>query len=154
MLYQKIKVLLDNWKINYEEYDHDPIISYEDAEKWKRILWWEWVESKNVFLTDKKWEYCVFVTVQWQNVNFKKLKSLTGKKWSIASHDEVRDVIYCVPGCVVPFGFDDEILTIVDSGIFGYDQYLFSPGVVNKTIQLDPKELERVFLDLGNKIVL
>ncbi len=148
-LYTTIKSLLKQHNISHKEYDHEPILSYEDAEQQKGIHQREWVESKNVFLKSKKWEYLIFVTVQWEKVDFKFLKELTWEKYKLASDDDVKDVIMCVPGCVAPFGFGEDVLTVVDKKVYGYESYLFSPGVTTKTIQLDPSQLEVIFEGLG-----
>lgn len=153
-LYNTIISGLKSNNIQYIEYDHDPILSYEDAEREKQKFNWEWVESKNVFMTNKKWKYFVFVTVQWEKVDFNKMKKITWEKLSIASWDEVKDIIHCVPWCVAPFWFSDDIMTIIDNKIFTFDNYLFSPWVTTITIQLNPKDLKVVFEGLKNKIFI
>ncbi len=149
-LYPRIIQLLQDHAVPYSEFDHDPIVSYEDAEREKARLGWTGIESKNVFLKGANGKYCVFVTVQGQRVDFKKLKELLGTKLEMASEDEVRDVISCVPGCVAPFGFSDDITILLDMGIFQHGDYLFSPGVTTKTIQANLADLKRVFESLPN----
>lgn len=48
-IYENIINLLRQHQIAYKEYDHEPILSYEDAEKEKNKFHWEGVESKNIF---------------------------------------------------------------------------------------------------------
>ena len=50
-MYPNIIELLQKHQIPYDEYDHDPIVSYEDAEREKERFSWVGIESKNVFLS-------------------------------------------------------------------------------------------------------
>lgn len=153
-LYKKIIETLKSKNIHYKEYDHDPILTYEDAQKQQNNHNWQWVESKNVFMNDKKWNYYIFITIQWEKVDFKKMKEITWEKLSIASNEDVKNVIQCVPWCVSPFWFEPWIMTIVDEIVFDSDYYLFSPWVTTKTIQLNPKDLKVIFEELDNFIFI
>jgi len=153
-LYNKIIEILKNENIEYKEFSHEPILSYEDAEKEKNNHNWEWVESKNVFMNDKKWNYYIFITIQWEKVDFKKMKEITWEKLRIASNEDVENVINCVPWCVAPFWFDSSIKTIVSSDVFNNNSYLFSPWITTKTIQLNPKDLKNIFENLENVIFI
>jgi len=52
-LYPTIMSLLQKYAILYEEFDHDPILTYEDAAREQAKRERTGRESKNVFLTDK-----------------------------------------------------------------------------------------------------
>jgi len=147
-----IKELLGLYSIDYKEFEHNPIVNYEDAKREKSIHNWKWVESKNVFMTNKKWKYFLFVTTMWQKVDFKEMKKLLGEKLSIASSKEVEDTACCIPWCVSPFGLKSEIFTIIDEKIFDSESYLFSPWITTKTVQLKSKDLLPIFESLENKI--
>jgi len=82
------------------------------------------------------------------------LKSILGTKVSVASEEDVRNVVLCVPGCVAPFGFSEDITIIIDSLIYEFSDYLFSPGVTTKTIQTNVQDLKNLFTDLPNKVIL
>ncbi len=151
-IYQNIVDLLQKHQISYREFDHEPILNYEDAEREKKRFAWTGVESKNVFLSGSDGKYYLYVTVQGQKVDFKKLKDWLGVKLSIASADEVINVIHCVPGCVAPFGFDQSIIVLIDPLIFQHDDYLFSPGVTTKTIQANVQDLKKIWVDLPNEV--
>ena len=152
-LYSNIIALLNEHNISYREFDHDPILSYEDAEREKQRLGWNGVESKNVFLKGANGQYYLYVTTQGKRVDFSQLKELTGTKTSIASEDDVRNVIMCVPGCVAPFGFCKEITIIIDPRIYEHTDYLFSPGVTTKTIQTNIQDVKSIFSCLPNKVI-
>ncbi len=150
-LYENIIGLLKQHFVPYTEFDHDPILNYEDAEKQKQAFQWTGIESKNVFMKGSDGKYYVFVTFQGQRVDFKKLKELLGVKLSIASEEDVRTVIHCVPGCVAPFGFSDQITILLDPALFTHTDYLFSPGVTTKTIQTNAQELKKIFDSIPNR---
>jgi Ala-tRNA(Pro) deacylase len=52
-LYNKIISLLEEYTIEYTEYNHAPILNYEDAEREKANHHWQGIESKNVFMNDE-----------------------------------------------------------------------------------------------------
>lgn len=152
-LYPQIIALLQNHHIAYREFDHDPILNYADAEKMAKQFGWHGVESKNVFLKGDDEKFYLYVTIQGSKVDFKKVKQLTGAKCSIASADDVISVIHCVPGCVAPFGFDQGITILLEPSIFNHTDYLFSPGVTTKTIQLNVQDLKPLFENLPNPFI-
>lgn len=152
-IYNKIIELLNQQQVLFKEFDHDPILNYEDAEKEKQKFGWQGVESKNVFMKGNDGKYYLFVTVQGQKVDFKKLKEMLGVKLYIASEDDVKNIIKCVPGCVAPFGFAEDIIVLIDPGIFQYTDYLFSPGVTTKTIQANVQDLKPIFFGLQNRVI-
>lgn len=148
-VYENIIGLLKKHSVAYKEYDHPPILNYDDAEREKAKFGWQGIESKNVFMKGDDGKYYIYVTTQGQKVDFKKLKELFGVKLSIASSDDVVNVVQCVPGCVSPFGFSSEIVTLVDEKIFQHGEYLFSPGVTTKTVWLNLSDLKPVFEDIA-----
>ena len=68
-LYQNIIKLLNEHNIRFREYDHDPILSYNDAEKEQARFGWIGVESKNVFLKGNDKKYYLYVTTQGKRVD-------------------------------------------------------------------------------------
>lgn len=152
-VYDTITALLQKHGVAFKEFDHEPILSYEDAEREKAIHHWEGVESKNVFIESKSGKYFIFVTTFGEKVDFGMLKELLGEKCSIGARDDVEHITGCVPGCIAPFGFSEDITIIVDPKIFEHTNYLFSPGVVTKTFQLNIQDLKPVFADLPNKVI-
>ena len=147
------KILKDN-KISYEIYEHEPIFSYEVAEEVSKKLGFTGTESKSLFLKSKSEKYFIYLTIQGEKVDFKKLKEVLGEKVSICQAEEMTKVIGCYPGCVSPFGHDKDITIIVDSNVFNQEKLIFSPGVPNKTIIVKANELENIFDIVENEVVL
>lgn len=153
-IYDSVISLLQKHHIAYKEFDHSPILSYEDAEREQKIHGWQGIESKNVFIESKSGKFFIFVTVFTEKVEFGRLKELLGEKCSIGKREDVERVTGCVPGCVAPFGFPEDITVILDDKLFEHTDYLFSPGVTTKTIQLAIQDLKPVFDDLPNMVLV
>ncbi len=75
-LYERIINLLATHAVPYTEYDHEPILTYEDAEREKTRLGWSGIESKNVFMRGADGTYYVMMAVAGQRVDFARLKEL------------------------------------------------------------------------------
>ncbi len=148
LVHDAIVGILDSLSIPYREYQHDPILSYEDAEREQARCGWVGTESKSVFLTDKSGGYVIYATVRGEKVDFARLRELTGVKYSIASEEAVRKVAHCVPGSIPSFGLPIEGLRIfVDATAFEREgDYLFSPGFPDHTFQVDIADMRRVFM--------
>ena len=78
--YETIISLLNEHKVPYQEFDHDPILSYENAEREKAKFGWSGVESKNVFMKGNDDRYYLCVTVQGKRVDMKKFKEGANEK--------------------------------------------------------------------------
>lgn len=152
-LYHNIISLLNSHHIPFQEFDHAPIITYEDAQKQAKIHGFHGTESKNVFIKDQNGNFYVYLTIAGQKVDFPKLKEKLSLKCQTASAAEVESVIRCVPGCVVPFGFDQNNAIIIDPVINNITDYLFSPGLTTKTIQTNFQDLKKIFPHLPNQII-
>lgn len=152
-IYTTIISLLQKHHVAYKEFDHSPILSYDDAEREQKAHGWKGIESKNVFIEGKSGAFYIFVTVFSEKVDFAKLKELLGEKCSIGKREDVERVTGCVPGCVAPFGFTADITVIIDPKIYEHSDYLFSPGVTTKTIQCNVQDLKPIFDELPNKVL-
>lgn len=144
-VYENCMRTLNDLHIAYKEFNHAPILNYEDAEREQKKFGWSGVESKNVFIKSTSGKFFIIATVMGEKVDFAKIKELIGEKCSIASAEEVIDIAKCVPGCVAPFGFSENIKIYVDPKVFTFHEYLFSPGVTTKTIQINIDDLKKVF---------
>ena len=72
-------------------------------------------------------------------------KVVGGRKASLVSVDEVRELTDCVIGCVPPFSFHNSLNLIVDNSLFGrFDEIAFNAGLLNRSIILDIKDYERI----------
>lgn len=147
-----IKLLKDN-NIKFEIYEHEPIFSYDVAEKVSKELGFSGTESKSLFLKDKNKKNYIFFTIQGQKVDFKKLNKILGEKIAICESDEMNKIIDCYPGCVSPFGHNKDIPIITDSIVFEQGKIIFSPGVPTKTLIVSSEEFKKILQIIDNRVI-
>ena len=145
--------LLQNNNIKFDIYEHEPIFSYEVAEKVSKKIGFTGTESKSLFLKSKNGKYYIYFTIQGEKVGFKKLKEILGEKILICEAQEMTKIIGCYPGCVSPFGHNSDITIILDRVVLKQDRIIFSPGVPNKTIVINTVNLKTIFSLIDNSIV-
>ena len=153
LLCQTISDILKQHNVPHAQYQHGAILSYDDAEREKDIHGWNGTESKSVCLIGSDGSCVVYVTVQGKRADTKRLKELTGVKYRLADEAELAYHTACVPGCVSPFGFPQSVTLAVDESVFGVGEYLFSPGIATKTIQMDSAFLKSIFSALPNRVL-
>ena len=151
--YQNNIELLKKRNINFKEFDHEPVFDYEAIEVIRKKFNLTGVESKNLFLKTKDNRYYVFVTTQNKRADFNKLKELLGTKVSLASKEDLKEQTGCEPGCAVPFGFNEDIIIIVDKEVFNHEKFVYSPGPPEKSIEITTKDLKIIFDNLKNKVI-
>lgn len=72
-MYNNIKNILKENHITFEEYDHEPILSFEKAKEIREKLQYTGVESKSLFIKDRSGNYYIFVTTEGK-IRFKNYK--------------------------------------------------------------------------------
>ncbi len=149
-MYNKIKNILKENNIKYEEYDHEPILSFKTAKEVRDRLQYNGVESKSLFIKDKSGNYYIFVTTEGKKLDSKAIKNIVGERVSICSGEELTQITQCVPGCVSPFGYEENISLVIDQDIFNHDKIIFSPGVPEKTFIITSNEFKEVLNNINN----
>jgi Ala-tRNA(Pro) deacylase len=152
-LYKRNIKLLKELNIQFKECDNEPVLSYEAAAKARKQFQLTGTESMNLFLKTKKGEYCMLITVEGKRANFDKLKELLGSKVSIASQDELKEKTGCERYCAIPFGYNKEIIIIVDREIFKHNKFIYSVGPPEKTIEIETKNINKILDSLENRII-
>lgn len=66
---------------------------------------------------------------------------------------ELREKTGCIPGCVTPFGYSQDVTIIVDHSIYVYEKILITPRVPEFKIELYTEELKKVFSTCHNKVL-
>lgn len=151
-MYNYIKNILKENNIKFEEYDHEPILSFEKAKEVRERLQYTGVESKSLFIKDKSGNYYIFVTTEGKKLDSKVVKNIVGEKVSICSGEELIQITPCVPGCVSPFGYEENISLIIDEEIFNHEKIIFSPGVPEKTFIITSNEFKKVLNNISNTV--
>ncbi len=73
-MYNNIKNILKENHITFEEYDHEPILSFEKAKEIREKLQYTGVESKSLFIKDRSGNYYIFVTTEGKKLDPKTIK--------------------------------------------------------------------------------
>lgn len=151
-IYQFNKQLLDQLNVDYQEWQHEPILDFETDERVARELGWTGTHSKSLFLKLKGSGYALLLTDKDTRLDTKSVKALTGKRPSIVGNEEMVEQIGCVPGAVCPFGLPAEVEIIVDRKLYQQDQILYTPGKPEFTFGIPASELKNILAALGNPI--
>lgn len=153
-LYNKNIELLKQLKIPFKEYDHEPILDYNTAEKVKQKFQWTGKESKNLFLKSKdNKNFFLLLTIEGKKADFDKLRAILKTRVSLASPEELKEKTGCIPGCATPFGNDKEITIIFDKSILDHEKWIYSPGFPEKSIELETRYIEKILEQLDNQII-
>ncbi len=144
--------LLENCKISYDIYHHEPVLDYDKAAEIRQRFGFTGTESKSLFLKGKSGNYYVFVTMEGEKLDAKAVKNLVEEKVSICSGDEMTSVIGCTPGCVAPFGYDAEISLVIDQRVFAEEKLIFSPGIPETTMVIGGSDFQALLEKVENKI--
>lgn len=142
MIILNIESILENLKIKYEEVEHNPVVSAEDAQYIKTLI--KGVGVKNLFLTDKKNYYLVLLEDN-KKADLKKLKEfLHCGHLSFATEEELARIMNLKVGSVTPLGIindkDNLVSIIIDKNIID-KTILVHPSVNTRTISIKYDDL-------------
>ncbi|MDI6721865.1 MAG: YbaK/EbsC family protein, partial [Candidatus Aenigmarchaeota archaeon] len=59
----------------------------------------------------------------------------------------------CEPYCAIPFGYNKEVIIVVDDDIFKHDKFIYSPGPPEKTIEIDTKDVSKILDSVENQVI-
>jgi Ala-tRNA(Pro) deacylase len=152
-LYRQNIALLQSAGIEYREFEHEPVLSYEKAARIRQRFNLSGVESKSLFLNLKDDRYCMFISVEEKRFDSKRLRTLLGSKSKVCSDQELNEVTDCVPKCACPFGHPAEITLIIDNEVFEHECFIYSPGPPEKTIEIKTEDIHQLVRAGPNKVV-
>ena len=152
-LYERNMALLTSSGVPFREVEHEAVLSYETATKIRQRFGLTGVESKSLLLRLKDGRYGMFISVEGKRADLKKVKELLGSKPSLCSDEELIEQTGCVPKCACPFGHKEQIILILDSEVFNYQKFLYSPGVPERTIEINTGDIEKIIARLPNRVV-
>ncbi|KFN03914.1 DNA-binding protein [Bacillus clarus] len=152
-MYEEVISLLHKTNASYEKYEHEPVLDYETDRVVRERLGLQGTPSKSLFLKSKSGAYYVFFTLEGTRLDRGEMKTITGQRLSLCSPDELREETGCMPGCVAPFGYSQDITIIVDSAVYTYDKILITPGVPEFTIELSTEELKKILSTCQNTVL-
>ena len=95
--------ILNKLDIKYDEINHIPIYTAEDAQFIKKDI--DGIGCKNLFLTDKKGKYFIFMIEDNKKADIKMVsKSVNTSHLSFANIEELKNILNLDLGSVTPMG--------------------------------------------------
>lgn len=148
--------IFNKLNIQYEEIEHNPIYSVEDAIKEDVMSKIDGVGCKNLLLKDNKNYYLIILKYD-KKIDLKELRTiLNSGRLSFASENELNDLLNLVQGSISPFGIindlDNKVIIAIDQELDN-KKLLFHPNVNNKTISIRYGDLVK-FIDSQNHKLL
>ena len=150
----KTREILDKLNINYQWYNHKPIITLQDAIEVDKELNLVGEETKNLFLKDKKTNnYYVFITLAKNKFGLTDNDEINELKLKIASSDELEQKSGYVRGSAATFPFSNDTIYLVDNSIFNVEYLICSGGNPTESYVMKSIDLKNVFEYIDNKII-
>ncbi|WP_275400448.1 YbaK/EbsC family protein [Enterococcus faecium] len=130
--------------IYFELYHHRAIYTNEDALVVKKEQGFTGIETKSLFLKDKKDNNYVYLTFTTKQTNFKALGKIIGKRLSIVSSEHMEEQTGQKQGTVSPFGYEEQIPIIVDEELLSKEKLVFAPGRPDQTMVIKTIDLNKI----------
>jgi len=147
---------LDALGITYEAYEHPPVFTTEDVEKYWRNI--PATPVKNLFLRNKKGNrhYLVIVGVD-KRVDLQQLVKVIGDdRLSFGSAERLMETLGLTPGSVSPFGLihpgSRDVDVIIDSPLRYSERLMFHPNINTATLTVSFADLEKFLETRGNRV--
>ena len=140
---EKIIGILDDHKIKYEVFEHEPVYTNPTMAAALNVSESETVKSLVVMTKEK--QMVVLVMPGDKKVEWKKAAAGIGtKKISFAKPDQVLEKVGCEVGCVPPFGQLTDLPIFLDPDLTKKEYVYFNPGVHDKSYKIKAWDLKKV----------
>jgi len=140
---EKIVRMLQENKIVYEVFEHEPVYTNPTMAAALRVSESETVKS--LVLTTKDKEMVVLVLPGDKKVDWKRAAAGIGtKKVAFAKPEEVLEKVGCEVGCVPPFGQLASLQIYMDPDIIKKEFVYFNPGVHHKSYKIKSWDLKKL----------
>src|SRR5687767_7698721 len=147
---------LDALGIPYEAFDHPPVFTSEDADKYWRGI--PATPVKNLFLRNKKGnrEYLVILGID-KRADLRQLVRIIGDdRFSFGSAERLMQTLGLTPGSVSPFGLihaaSGDVQVIIDADLRNADRLIFHPNINTASVTISFADLEKFLASRGNTI--
>jgi Ala-tRNA(Pro) deacylase len=132
--FDEIKKLLKENSIKYQEINHEPVYTSDQAAAIRGMDLH--AGAKSLLLKAGK-EFVLAVLPGDSRLDTKKLKQILGvKDIRFASPTEVEEIMGCQIGACYPFGSVAKVKMIVDPSLGENEIISFNPGVHNKSLKI------------------
>ena len=144
---------LDEWKIIYKHFTHEPLISVNESKLLQEKLFGNNKENghiKNLYLRDKKKNNILFVAHQDAIIDLKLLaENINVGRLSFGSRERLMENLGVLPGAVSPFaminGVKNNVTMFLDSKLKTYKNIFAHPMENNQTLKIKFDQLEKFF---------
>ena len=148
---------LDEWKIIYRHFTHEPLISVNKSKLLQEKLFGNNKKNghiKNLYLRDKKKNNILFVAHQDAIIDLKLLaENINVGRLSFGSHERLMENLGVLPGAVSPFaminGVKNNVSIYLDSKLKTYKNIFAHPLENNQTLEITFDQLENFFTKLS-----
>ena len=149
----KLLKQLDEWKIIYKHFFHEPLISVNESKLLQEKLFGNNKENghiKNLYLRDKKKNNVLFVTHQDAIIDLKLLaENINVGRLSFGSPERLMEILGVLPGAVSPFsminGVKKNVKLVLDNKLKSFKKIFAHPLENNQTIEIPTDQLEIFF---------
>ncbi len=147
---------LNKLNIKFEEKSHIPIYTIKEAQFIKKSI--DGLACKNLFLTDKKGKYFIFMIEDNKKADIKKIsKSVNKSHLSFANIEELKNVLNLDLGSVSPLGIindNENLVTILIDKELENKKLLVHPNTNTKTISIKYEDLIKFIEYLKHKYLI
>jgi Ala-tRNA(Pro) deacylase len=147
---------LDALGIRYEAYEHPPVFTSEDVERYWRDI--PAMPVKNLFLRNKKGNrhYLVIVGVE-KRVDLQQLVKVIGDdRLSFGSAERLMEKLGVTPGSVSPFGLlhdaSADVLVIIDRDLRNAERLIFHPNINTASVTISFADFEKFLASKPNRV--
>ncbi|GAB3523506.1 YbaK/EbsC family protein [Photobacterium alginatilyticum] len=153
-IYQQNLTLFSQTGVDYQSWQHAPILDFETDARIAAELGWTAAPTKSLFMKIKGGGFCLLLTHRDSRLDSKLVKQLLGKRVSVCNNEEMIEAIGCEPGAVCPFALPEEVKILVDPVVFSYPELMFTPGKPDFTFAFDSSSLMRLLEALPNTVIM
>lgn len=149
--------VLDDLRISFLEYKHQPFFTCEDAEALTASP--DACQCKNLFLRNRKGDkHFLLIIPANKQANLKNLESKINEKGiSLASPERLEKYLGLKPGSVSPFGLinnsDKSVVVLLDQTLLSRPKLLFHPNANTATLEVSLSGFLKFLEWTGNRIV-
>jgi Ala-tRNA(Pro) deacylase len=147
---------LDALGIRYEAYEHPPVFTSEDVERYWRDI--PATPVKNLFLRNKKGNrhYLVIVGVE-KRVDLRQLVKVIGDdRLSFGSAERLMEKMGLTPGSVSPFGLlhagSSDVQVVIDADLRNAGRLIFHPNINTASVTISFADFEKYLTSKPNRV--
>lgn len=141
---EKIKQILTEKNIPFEEFEHEPVYTSEQAASVRGLKSAKEGIKAMLFETDAG-EFILVLNPGDKKIDTKTIARMEKvKSLFLAAPEKVKKIAGVAVGCVAPFGLKTELKTYLSSELLKNEYLYFNPGSHTKTVKIRAKDLLKI----------